>query len=202
MEFPWITWVASSPSRFLILHWLCSFSIASSCAILILVMLFMLAFYGKISKFFTVGLGAHYIRGVLFFALFYSCVAFVIGIRFYSLYAAVGKASWTDVMFPKKGTSLFELLGHCTLYYTAMLLAENCGFLVLLNITINCVIQMLGRNIPLYILFILGTIYIVIEAINEKNKKTFGRKGIWTIVTGFSLTSVAYLLKMIRILIN
>ncbi len=163
---------------------------------ILFVMLMTFAYSGKINKQLTRGLGGNFTRGVLFFALVYSCIALVIGIRSHLQFTAAGKASWIDAVLPKKGISLMELVGHCLFYYTSMLLIENNGFLVLLCVALNCAIQMYGRSLILYGLFV-GLSVISGVRIIKKGKETFG-KWIWIIVAGFGLTATTYLLKTIR----
>jgi len=203
MEFnlsEWIIWISGSPTRFLSLHWLCAFSIFIICVFLIAIMLTTFAYSGEIHKSISSGLSIYFIRGILIFALIYSCFALVIAIRFHSLFSAAGKATFLDLFMPKRGTSLFELLSHCILYYTSMMLAGNNPFLVLVNISLNSLIQMAGKNLILYFAYVSTTAaMIIIASKNEKNIKSFG-KWRWAILICFSITGLAYILKMIRLL--
>eukprot|EP00826_Nyctotherus_ovalis_P011555 TRINITY_DN13000_c0_g2_i10.p1 TRINITY_DN13000_c0_g2~~TRINITY_DN13000_c0_g2_i10.p1 ORF type:complete len:209 (-),score=37.63 TRINITY_DN13000_c0_g2_i10:23-649(-) len=201
MEFiNWFNAIAANPSKFFSLHWLCNLSIFLNTSIVLLSMLLTFVFFRESYRSFKKGYGLFYIRGVVFFGMLYSCAALMVGIRFHVVFAVAGKAAWSDIVLPAKGISLLELFAHCILYYTSMLLVEVNGPLILLTIIFNCMLQIKGKALILYLVFVAMNILAAFKSVNAKSRKTFD-EWLWLFIAGLCLPSLCYSFKIVRLIL-
>ncbi len=209
-----ISEVVLTPNRLAQLHWLCCFAILCQVLLLLIFELSRLLWQQFATKststepppsrsqhsIYTLYIRNYYARGVFFFGLLYYCLCLASCLRLYMTFAAAQKASLLDIFVPRKGASLFDILGHCVFYYASMMVANVRAPLLLLVIC-DCLKHMFAAYWILPILHLGVTGYVLHYLSGRKSHlKIYGR---WSplLLFAFALPGVAFLDTQLRLLI-